>query len=228
MKPIFVKTKNVKGFINLIYNLKNKPDNISKIGLVYGNAGLGKTKTAIYLSIQFDTIYVRATNKMTTKWFLEELAKELDEIPRFYTADIFRQCVNALKTNLKMIIVDEIDYLLADFRTIETLRDLHDETGVPIILVGMQLSKHKLKKHNHLFDRISEIYNFTEFEYSDIKQITEEFSEVDITKEAAHIIHNKAKSFRKIAEMIDMFEKVGQANGLTQIDEKVATEVLGG
>lgn len=228
MKPIFVKTKNVKGFINLIYNLKNKPDNISKIGLVYGNAGLGKTKTAIYLSIQFDTIYVRATNKMTTKWLLEEIAKELDEIPRFYTADIFRQCVNALKTNLKMIIVDEIDYLLADFRTIETLRDLHDETGVPIILVGMQLSKHKLKKHNHLFDRISEIYNFTEFEYSDMKQITEEISEVDITKEAAHIIHNKAKSFRKIAEMIDMFEKVGQANGLTQIDEKVATEVLGG
>ena len=90
----------------------------------------------------------------------------------------------------------------------------------------MQLAKHKLKKHNHLFDRISEIYNFTEFEYSDIKQIAEEISEVDITKEAVRIIHNKAKSFRKIVEMIDTFEKVGQANGLTQIDEKVAQEVL--
>lgn len=228
MKSKFVLTKNVKGFINLIHNLKNKPDNISKIGLVYGNAGLGKTKTAIYLSIQFNTIYVRATNKMTTKWLLEEIAKELDEIPRFYTADIFRQCVNALKTNPQMIIVDEIDYLLADFRTIETFRDLHDETGVPIILVGMQLAKNKLKKHTHLFDRISEIYNFTEFEYSDIKQIAEEISEVDITKEAVHIIHNKAKSFRKIVEMIDMFEKVGQANELTQIDEKVVQEVLNG
>ena len=43
MKPLFVKTKNVKEFINLIHNLKNKPDNITKIGLVYGNAGLGKT-----------------------------------------------------------------------------------------------------------------------------------------------------------------------------------------
>ena len=228
MKPKFVLTKNVKRFINLIHNLKNKPDNISKIGLVYGNAGLGKTKTAIYLSIQFDAIYIRATNKMTTKWLLEEIAKELDEIPRFYTADIFRQCVNALKTNPQMIIVDEVDYLLADLKTIETLRDLHDETGVPIILVGMQLAKHKLKKHTHLFDRISEIYNFTEFEYSDIKQIAEEISEIDITKEAIRIIHNKAKSFRKIVEMIDMFEKVGQANGLTQIDEKVVQEVLNG
>ena len=51
MKPVFVKTKNVKGLINLIHNLKNKSENITKIGLVYGNAGLGKTKTALYLSI---------------------------------------------------------------------------------------------------------------------------------------------------------------------------------
>ena len=109
MKPKFVLTKNVKGFINLIHNLKNKPDNISKIGLVYGNAGLGKTKTALYLSIQYDAVYIRATNSMSPKWMLEEIAKELDEIPRFYTADIFRQCVNALKTNPQMIIIDEID-----------------------------------------------------------------------------------------------------------------------
>lgn len=58
MKPIFVKTKNVKGFINLIHNLKNKPDNISKIGLVYGNAGLGKTKPAALSTDQYDAIYV--------------------------------------------------------------------------------------------------------------------------------------------------------------------------
>ena len=226
MKPKFVLTKNVKGFINLIHNLKNKPENISKIGLVYGNAGLGKTKTALYLSFQYDAIYIRAVNSMTPKWMLEEIAKELDEIPRFYTADIFRQCINALKTNPQMIMIDEIDYLLADFRTIEILRDLHDETGVPIILIGMQLSKHKLKKHTHLIDRISEIYNFTEFEYSDIKQITEEISEAEITKEAVKLIYDKAKSFRKIVQIIDMFEKAAQANGLNQIDEKTAREIL--
>jgi fibrillarin-like rRNA methylase len=97
-----------------------------------------------------------------------------------------------------------------------------------MILVGMQLAKHKLKKHNHLFDRISEIYNFTEFEYSDIKQITDEISEVDITKEVVHIINSKAKSFRKIVEMIDIFENVAQANGLKIIDENIAQEVLNG
>ena len=127
-----------------------------------------------------------------------------------------------------MIIVDEIDYLLADFRTIETLRDFHDETGVPIILVGMQLAKHKLKKHTHLYDRISEVYKFSEFGYSDIKQITEEISEVEITKDAVHLIHNKAKSFRQIVNTIEASEKVAQANGLTQINENIAQEILNG
>ena len=226
MKPKFVHTKNVKGFINLIQDLKNKPENITKIGLVYGNAGLGKTKTALYLSFQFDSIYIRATNKMTTKWFLEELAKELDEIPRFFTADIFRQCVNVLKNKPQMIIVDEIDYLLSDFKTIETLRDLHDETVIPIVLVGMSLAKHKLKKHTHLFDRISEIYQYTEFEYSDIKQIVDEISEVDMTKEVISVIHQKAKSFRKIVEMINTLENIALVNGIKLIDENIIQEVF--
>ena len=226
MKPKFVQTKNVKGFINLVQDLKNKPGNITKIGLVYGNAGLGKTKTALYLSFQFDSIYIRATNKMTTKWFLEELAKELDEIPRFFTADIFRQCVNVLKNKPQMIIVDEIDYLLSDFKTIETLRDLHDETGIPIVLVGMSLAKHKLKKHTHLFDRISEIYNFTEFEYSDIKQIVNEIAEVDMTKEVISVIHQKAKSFRKIVEMINTLENIALVNGIKLIDKNIIQEVF--
>lgn len=226
MKPKFVRTKNVNGFIDLILKLQNKPENISKIGLIYGNAGLGKTKTALYLSFKYNAVYIRAVNSMTPKWLLTELAKELEEIPRSYTSDIFTQCVNALKTKPQMIIVDEIDYLLKDFRTIETLRDLHDETGVPVILIGMQLSKHKLKKHTHLFDRISEVYNFTEFEYSDIKQITEEISDVEITKEAARLIYEKAKSFRQIVQIIYSFEKVAQANGLTKIDEKTAGEIF--
>lgn len=227
MKTAFVKTKNVRGFINLIYNLKNKPDNISKIGLIYGEAGLGKTKTAQYLAIKFDAIYVRAINSMTPKWLMEEIAKELDEIPRFFTADIFRQCVNTLRQNPQIIIIDEIDYLLKDFKTIEILRDLHDETGVPIILVGMDLAKHKLKKYTHLYDRISEIYHFTEFDFKDIKQITEELSEVEIADCAIKVILSKATRFRQIVQITDKFEQAAQANSLTQINENIAKEILG-
>ena len=167
-------------------------------------------------------------DKYNYKCFLEELAKELDEIPRFFTADIFRQCVNVLKNKSQMIIVDEVDYLLSDFKTIETLRDLHDETGIPIVLVGMSLAKHKLKKHTHLFDRISEIYQYTGFEYSDIKQIVDEISEVEMTKEVISAIHQIAKSFRKIVEVINTLENIAQVNGIKMIDENIVREVFGG
>ena len=79
-----------------------------------------------------------------------------------------------------------------------------------------------------MFDRISEIYKFSEFEYLDIKQITEEISEVEITKEALYLIYNKTKSFRQIVNTIDAFEKVAQVNGLSQIDENIAQKILNG
>ena len=91
----------------------------------------------------------------------------------------------------------------------------------------MDLAKHKLKKYTHLYDRISEIYHFTEFDFKDIKQITEELSEVEITDCAIKVILSKATRFRQIVQIIDKFEQAAQANSLTQIDENVAKEILG-
>lgn len=226
MNKTFIRTKNVKGFINLIYNLKNKPDNVSKIGLVYGEPGLGKSQAALYLAIQNDAIYLRGAKLMTPKWLLEEIARELDEIPRHFTSDIFRQCVNSLKSKPKIIIVDEVDYLLQDFNKIETLRDLHDETGTIIILVGMNLAKSKVLRYNHLYDRVSEFCKFEEFVFNDIKEIVNELSEVEVTDEAIELLHKKAKRFRQIVNYIDKMEKLALVNDINQIDENIINEVL--
>ena len=47
MNKTFVKTQNVRNFIGLIENLQNKPMNIPKMALVYGEPGLGKSQTAL-------------------------------------------------------------------------------------------------------------------------------------------------------------------------------------
>ena len=57
---------------------------------------------------------------MTGRWFLEELAEELGEIPRFYSSDLFKQCVNKLLEKPQMLIIDEIDYLASDQKAIES------------------------------------------------------------------------------------------------------------
>ena len=226
MKKIFVKTQNVKNFIGLVENLINKPKNIPKMGLVYGEPGLGKSQTALWLACKYDGIYLRASNLMTGRWLLEEMVKELDEIPRFLTSDNFNIVVKKLKQNPQVIFIDEIDYLMNNYKTIETLRDIHDETGCPIIFIGMGLAHRKLERYKHLYDRFSEILKFEIFGVNDLSQIINQLSEVTFTPDAIEYIHSKYNRFRQIVHFINQMEIFAKDNNLTEINMEVISKIL--
>ena len=226
MKKIFVKTQNVKNFIGLVDNLINKPKNIPKMGLVYGEPGLGKSQTALWLACKYDGIYLRASNLMTGRWLLEEMVKELDEIPRFLTSDNFNIVVKKLKQNPQVIIIDEIDYLMNNYKTIETLRDIHDETSCPIIFIGMCLAHRKLERYKHLYDRFSEILKFETFGVNDLSQIINQLSEVTFTSDAIEYIHLKYNRFRQIIQLINQIEIIAKDNSFTEITKEIAEQIL--
>lgn len=226
MKKVFVKTKNVRNFIGLVENLINKPKNIPKMGLVYGEPGLGKTQTAIWLACKYDGIYLRASNLMTGRWLLEEFVKEIDEIPRFLAADNFNIICKKLKQKPELIIVDEIDYLINNTRAIETLRDIHDETDCPIILVGMGLAHRKLERYEHLYDRFTEIIKFETFDVNDMTQIITQLAEINFTPDSIEYIHKKYNRFRQIIQLINKLEIIAKENSLTEITLEVVQQIL--
>ena len=226
MNRIFVKTTNVKNFIGLVENLTNKPKNIPKMGLVYGEPGLGKSQTALWLACKYDAIYLRATNLMTGRWLLEEIAKDMDEIPRYLTSDNFNLIVQKLKQKPQLIIVHEIDYLMNNLKTIEILRDIHDETDCPIIFVGMGLAHKKLERYKHLFDRFSEIVKFETFGVNDLSQIVSQLSEVTFTPDAVEYIHSKFNRFRQIVQLINQMETFAKDNNLTEITKEITEQIL--
>ena len=226
MNKIFVKTSNVKNFIGLVENLINKPKNIPKMGLVYGEPGLGKSQTALWLACKYDGIYLRASNLMTGRWLLEELVKELDEIPRFLTSDNFNIVVKKLKQNPQVIFIDEIDYLMNNYKSIETLRDIHDETGCPIIFIGMGLAHRKLERYKHLYDRFSEILKFETFGVDDLSQIIGKLSEITFTPDAIEYIHTKYNRFRQIVQLINQMETFVKDNNLAEINMEVISQIL--
>ena len=226
MNKTFVKTTNVKNFIGLVENLQNKPKNIPKMGLVYGEPGLGKSQTALWLACKYDAIYLRATNLMTGRWLLEELVKELDEIPRFLTSDNFNLVVKKLKQKPQIIFIDEIDYLINNYKTIETLRDIHDETGCPIIFIGMGLAHRKLERYKHLYDRFSEILKFETFGVNDLSQIIGQLSEITFTPDAIEYIHSKFNRFRQIVQLINQMEIFAKDNNLSEINMEVLSQII--
>ena len=220
MRKLFVKTHNVKRFIGLMNNLIDKSNEVPKMGLVYGDPGLGKTQTAVWWATKNDAVYVRAQNKMTNKWLLEKIVYELGESPSRKMADLIEQCISHLRLKPQVIIIDEVDYLINRMKIVETLRDLHDLTGAPVVLIGMQESKTKLGKYRHLYDRISEILEFKPFSKEDVEVIVEELSEIKISDEAREIFFEKKNRFRQIIKGIALLENLAKTNGLIKIETK--------
>ena len=226
MNKTFVKTTNVKNFIGLVENLINKQKNIPKMGLVYGEPGLGKSQTAMWLACKYDGIYLRASNLMTGRWLLEEMVKELDEIPRYLTSDNFNIVLKKLKQNPQVIFIDEIDYLMNNCKTIETLRDIHDETNCPIIFIGMGLAHRKLERYKHLYDRFSEILKFETFGVNDLSQIIGQLSEIPFTPDAVEYIHSKYNRFRQIVQLVNQMETFAKDNNLAEITKEIAEQII--
>ena len=196
------------------------------MGLVYGEPGLGKSQTALWLACKYDGVYLRASNLMTGRWLLEEMVKELDEIPRFLSSDNFNLVVKKLKQNPQIIFIDEIDYLMNNYKSIETLRDIHDETGCPIIFIGMSLAHRKLERYTHLYDRFSEILKFENFGINDLSQIFNQLSEVTFTLNAIEYIFSKYNRFRQIVQLTNQMENFAKDNKLTEINMEVVSQIL--
>ena len=226
MKKVFVKTNNVKRFITMMNNLQNRAEGVPGMGLVYGEPGLGKTQTINWWAFKNNAILVRCTQLMTARWLLTEILDEMGELSGYKISDCFKLVVRNLLVNPQIIIVDEVDYLTVDSRAVETLRDIHDKTNVPIILVGMINAKSRLKKFNHLYDRLSEIVKFEKFSKADIKTIVQELSEVEMTDCAIRYIYTNLNRFRQIVKVINKAEIIAKANRLNSIDEILIKEAI--
>ena len=225
MNKKFVKTKNVKEFIGFMEELKSLPPNIPKIALVYGEYGLGKSETIKWWTFKNDCIYVRATKGMSVRWLLSEISEELGEEAYWHSQETFNMIENKLRQMPKTIIIDEVDYLINN-NVIEILRDLHDRTNCPFVLVGMANIDKKLSRYPHLKDRIYKAFKFQSYESQDIKQIISELTEIPISSDGLEYLATRHNQFRQIVKLINKVEKLAKTNGIDKLDETILRNLL--
>lgn len=225
MNKKFVKTKNVKEFVGFMEELKSLPPNIPKIALVYGEYGLGKSETIKWWTFKNDCIYVRATKGMSVRWLLSEISEELGEEAYWHSQETFSMIENKLKQNPKTIIIDEVDYLINN-NVIEILRDLHDRTNCPLVLVGMANIDKKLSRYPHLKDRIYKAFKFKSYDSQDIKQIIFELSELPINSNGLEYLAIRHNQFRQIVKLINKVEKLAKTNSIKELNEENLRSIL--
>ena len=219
MKRTFIKTQNVKRFITLMEELKNLPPNIPKLALVYGEHGLGKTHSIIWWATRNDAIYVRANNEINQNGLLKLIVEELGERPFFFMQENFNLILKHLRIRPKIIIVDEVDYLFNYHNAIEILRDIQDNTGVPIVLVGMGMLDKKIARYKHFEDRIYKKLKFEHFNQNDISEILSQITDLKFSADAITYLATRTNQFRQLVKLINQIEKLSQTNEIQEFDE---------
>jgi len=217
VRKVFAKTSNVHNFTTAMSKLQARPLELPGMALVFGEPGLGKTRTCLWWQAANDGVFIRTKKLMTGRWLLEEIVAELGEAPGSRTSTLFRQAVDQLLEHPRALFVDEADYLAHDARVIETLRDLHDTTGTPVIFIGMDMADKKLARFKHLYDRFSEIVKFTFLTLGDVKIIAEQMCEVKLSDDAISYIHSKANRFRRVVVQLYKAEAIARAGSLKEV-----------
>ena len=217
MKNTFAMTGNVGLFMNLATSLQERDQGIPGLGLIFGEPGLGKTRTAIWYADKVGAVFVRALATSTVRSFLEELVIELNQEPAYRATDIYKQAEAVLRENPRLVIVDEIDRL--DKQAIEALRDLTDQTGAPILMIGMSESERKLVRLRHVYYRMkAHIMRFRQLSEVDVKRFAGQVCDVELEDSAISKIYELTGG--RIGDIIAEFhkaEKVARANELKAV-----------
>lgn len=149
--------ENVARFMTLVETLKTRDPHLPGLGVFHAPSGYGKTYAAIYGQNMTRALRLEVGDSWTKKKFLENLLREAGVEPgRASIADLTEKAIYALGEEFdRPLIIDEADKLV-DKGMIELVREIHEHSQAPVILIGEELLPSKLKKVERVHNRVLE------------------------------------------------------------------------
>ncbi len=230
MKSKFVKTKNYLRFAEAIERFEERGAEETRLIIVDGDPGLGKTTILQRWASAEHCAYLRAKTDWTPRWFLEELLKSLQvNIVPFSYPNRFNMALAELSSRTQdaevagkqfAVVLDESDYITNKSQLVETIRDLADIAGATFILVGMGRIRDNLTKFPQTASRVNGYVRFEPADIDDVKLFFKERCEVKIADDLAGFIHNATQGYnRELLEAVKSVERFGFR--LTSYDEAI-------
>ncbi len=216
-------TKNVAQATGIFTSLLQRSPAVPGFGLIDGRPGLGKTFATIKLLNSVENgVYIRAVALDSAATFLDRLLKELSvrDRPRAKMAR-FEKVLEALNDYPRVVFIDEADYYMDKPELLETLRDIHDMTGIAIILVGMDKIARKISKLPQLDSRISQRYEFQPADLEDMQIMVKELFEHGISVGDSllrKVINETHGNYRLAAIALENIERKAKVDGIKHID----------
>lgn len=219
-RDIFIETNNVAKFRTSLATLSDTERGRPGIGVVQGEAGRGKTMSAKEWHAMNGGIFLRVLEGWSQFSFLQALTYEITGERPGNTNLCRTRLMDSLATSPQPIIVDEADRL--SMPRIEDLRDVHDMTGCPVILIGEEGFYPKLYARRRVHSRIVEVVNFDPITPEDVMIFAGQAAALEVTPGACHKLATLAQgSFRVVYGYVLRLEDYAKAQGTNSIDAKV-------
>jgi DNA transposition AAA+ family ATPase len=202
MKTAIAPVKNIKRLAELGQTLKANANNLPGIAVAYGESGIGKSTGLTWLSTtKLNACYVRAMQVWSPSTMLQAIARELDIEPSRNLSATIELIVGELSRTNRPLIVDEADYVVDQSRLLNSLRDLHDLSTMPLILVGMGDFVRKLRTRTdqrQFAGRVALELEFKPLDFDDVKVLYKHLAEVEIDDELLVRLHDKSAGITRL------------------------------
>jgi len=155
----FAITPNVKKFVTAVEAIIEREHGMAGMGLVHGETGLGKTWCAQWYAVQNQYAkYITAKVYWTLFAMYGDILTEMGIRPGHSSAIRFAQIVQAAKDHDYVFLIDDAERL--NTKLMEGIRDIHDCTEMPIIMIGMKGFDNTIRNISHFFGRMLELVEF--------------------------------------------------------------------
>lgn len=217
MKNAIAPVKNIKRLAELGETLAGQTGQLPGIAVAHGDSGIGKSTGLTWLSTtKLNACYVRAMQVWSPSSMLYAIARELDVEPTRSLSATIELIVGELSRTNRPLIVDEADYVVDQARLLNTLRDLHDLSTMPLILVGMADFVRKLRTRTdqrQFAGRVALDLEFKPLDLADVEILAKTLAEVEISEDLLALLHEKSQGITRLVcvglARIETFAKHG-------------------
>lgn len=220
-----IETENYISLYETVQRLKNIPIRAPRIGLGYGTFGIGKTIALERIASLENAVLLSANPTWNIGAMLQDILDELGLPNARNNSYKLRSIIEELKINPRILIIDEIDFLFVKNKvnSLEVLRTIHDKSGIVLLLVGMKDSAKKIKKHDHVYSRISSFIKFKPASRMDIEKFCELCS-VKIEDDLVDYFYTNFPNIRRIIVLLGRLENDCLTNDIKSADLRVYRE----
>jgi DNA transposition AAA+ family ATPase len=217
----FAPLKNVSALLGLVNRLSDRNIDLPGLGVFHGPAGFGKTKAMIYVGNKTGAAVVSIGDSWTRRKFLQHVLRELGEVnPKGTVADMAEQAIALLGDRVERpLIIDEADKAI-DKGLIELIRELHDYSQAPVILIGEEKLPLKLQAIERVHSRVLDWLPAQECDLEDARHLAQAYApQLVIADDLLADIRQRSRGIaRYIANNIDGMVEFARREGLKELD----------